>query len=80
MFIGLSMPSREDWIVAGLILSAVALLGVTIFITKRKSSPQRIQLKRVSAKTTYSNLEEYEITEDKTGVIKVKVHRTAQRS
>jgi len=33
----------------------------------------------VSSKTTYDNLEEYSISEDKSGVIRVKIHRKAQR-
>jgi len=40
------MPSREDWIVIGLVLGALALVGIGYLISK-KPSPQRIQLKRV---------------------------------
>jgi len=39
----------------------------------------RTSIRGTGPKRTYANIEEYSISEDKTGVIKVKIHRKAQR-
>jgi len=74
------MPTRDEWAVIGLILGAVAVVGVAVWVlSRKKASPRRLGLKKISGKTTYSNIEEYEIFEDRPGVIKVRIHRKAQR-
>jgi len=77
------LPTRDDWIVAGLVLGVVAVLGISIFVlSKRKSSPRRIQLKpRVveQPRTVLKNIERREIIRDKEGNIKeIIIHRNVE--
>lgn len=63
------MPSRDEWIVIGLVLGALAIVGIGIFVLKKKS-PQRIQLKRVQPQVMFSNLERRKVIRDREGNIK----------
>jgi len=75
------MPTREDYIALALVLGAVAVVGVTVWVlSRRKASPQRIQLKKIGqGKVTYQNLEEHEIFEPEPGRIIVKIRRKVVR-
>jgi len=76
------LPTRDDYIVAGLIVGVVAVLGISIFVlSKRKSSPRRIQLKRVNEpRVVYENVERREIERDKEGNLKaIVIHREVRR-
>ena len=66
----IAMPSKEDWVVVGLILGALAILGIGIFVLRKKSSPQRIQLKRVQPQVMFTNLERRKVIRDREGNIK----------
>ena len=66
------MPSRDDWIVIGLVLGALAVLGVTVWVLRKKSSPQRLQLKRVVLR----NEERVKVERDREGNLKeLVIHR-----
>ena len=66
------MPSRDDWIVIGLVLGALAVLGVTVWVLRKKSSPQRLQLKRVVLR----NEERVKMIRDREGNLKeLVIHR-----
>ena len=74
------MPSRDDWIVIGLVLGALAIVGIGIFVLRKKASPQRIQLKKIGqGKVLYQNLEEHEIFEPEPGRIVVRIRRKVVR-
>lgn len=74
------MPTKEDWIVIGLVLGALAIVGIGYFVLKKKSSPRRIQLKRIGqSKISYQNLEEHEIFEPEPGRIIVRIRRKVVR-
>lgn len=64
------MPSRDEWIIVGLLVVAVAVVGIGIFVLRKKSSAQRIQLKRVQPQVMFSNLERRKIIRDSEGNIK----------
>jgi len=65
------MPTREEWIIIGLVLGAVAFVGAVFYLSKRKASPQRIQLKRVNQpQVVLKNLERRKILRDREGNIK----------
>jgi hypothetical protein len=66
------MPSRDEWIVIGLVLGALAIVGIGIFVLRKKSSPQRLQLKRVVLR----NEERVEMHRDREGNLKeLVIHR-----
>ena len=71
------MPSRDDWIVIGLILGAVAILGIGIFVLRKKSSPQRIQLRKVSeGRVVLRNEERVKLIRDREGNLsEMVIHR-----
>ena len=75
------MPSRDDWIIIGLVLGVVAVIGVTVWVLRKKASPQRLQLKRLSEpKVVMRNLEEREIIRDREGNLKkIVIHREVKR-
>lgn len=64
------MPSRDEWIVIGLVLGALAIVGIGIFVLRKKASPQRLQLKRVQPQVMFSNLERRKVIRDREGNIK----------
>jgi len=76
MFIGLSMPGREDWVVAGLLIGAVAFLGVVVYLSRKKAG-QRIALKKIGEKRiVLRNLERVEMVRDREGNLKeMIIHR-----
>ena len=66
------MPSRDDWIVIGLVLGALAIVGIGIFVLRKKASPQRLQLKRVVLR----NEERVKIERDREGNLsELVIHR-----
>ena len=68
----IAMPSRDDWIVIGLVLGALAIVGIGYFVLKKKSSPQRLQLKRVVLR----NEERVKIERDREGNLsELVIHR-----
>lgn len=71
------MPTRDAWIVIGLVLGAVAVVGVAVWVLRKKTNPQRLQLKKVSeGRVVFKNLEEREIIRDRDGNIKkIVIHR-----
>jgi len=52
---------------------------INILLELRGTRGLRSLTSESSAKSTYSNIEEYSIWEDKSGVIRVRVHRRAER-
>mgnify|MGYP001616691424 CR=1 FL=1 len=76
------MPSRDEWIVIGLVLGALAIVGVGIFVLKKKSSPQRIQLKKIGeGRVVLRNLETTKVIRDREGnIISLEVHREVART
>jgi len=60
------MPTQDEWIVIGLLLGLVAVVGIGIFVSRKKPSP-RIKLRPI--KPILSNLERRKITRDKEGNI-----------
>jgi len=74
------MPSKEDWVAIGLILGAVVVVGVAVLVLRKKSSPKRIQLKRVQPQVVFKNLERRKIIRDRDGNIKeIEIHREVKR-
>ena len=71
------MPSRDDWIVIGLILGVVAVIGVTVWVLRKKASPQRIQLKKVSeGRVVLRNEERVKLIRDREGNLsEMVIHR-----
>jgi len=71
------MPSRDEWIVIGLILGAAAVIGIGILVLRKKASPQRLQLKRVGeGKVVLRNLERVKVERDREGNLKeLVIHR-----
>ena len=61
----------------GLVLGAVAVVGVAVWVLRKKTNPQRLQLKKVSeGRVVFKNLEEREIIRDRDGNIKkIVIHR-----
>jgi len=56
------------------------LVNIVLEVISRRGTSMRGTLSSVTTpKTTYSNIEEYSIWEDKSGVIRVRVHRKAER-
>jgi len=75
------MPTRDEWIAIGLLLGAIAVVGIGIFVLRKKASPQRIQLRRVSEpKIVYQNIERRVIERDREGNLKaIVIHRQVKR-
>jgi len=77
------MATREDWIIAGVVvLGGLFLIGVLAWALKKRASPRRreFKLRRVSQpKIVYENLEEHEIFEPEPGRIVVRVRRKVVR-
>ena len=77
------MASREDLIVAGLIIGGIALVGIVAWaVTKRGGSPRReFRLKRVSEpKLVLKNLETTKVIRDQEGnIVALEVHREVKR-
>jgi len=71
------MPTREEWAVIGLLLGAVAVVGIAVLVLRKKASPQRIQLKKVGeGRVVLHNLEEREVVRDREGNLKkIIIHR-----
>lgn len=71
------MVSRDDWIVVGLILGAVAVVGIAIFVLKKKPTGQKIQLKKVGERRVImSNEERVTMERDREGNLKeLVIHR-----
>jgi hypothetical protein len=63
------MPSKEDWIIAGVIVAVLAALGITIYVLHlRKVSGRQIQLKKVgNGRTVMSNYERVDMVRDHNG-------------
>ena len=75
------MASKEDWIVGGIIIAALAALGITIYVLhRRKISGQKLQLKKISdGRPILSNLERVHLVRDRDGnlrdlVIRREIH------
>jgi len=70
------MPSREDWLVLAVLFGIIAVVGGAIYLSRKKASPQRIQLRKIGqSKIVYQNLEEHEIFEPEPGRIVVRIKR-----
>jgi len=64
------MPTREEWAIIGLILGAVAVVGIAVWVLRKKTSPQRIQLRKVGeSKVVLRNLERRKVIRDREGNI-----------
>jgi len=73
---------KSDWIVIGLVLGAVAVVGVAAYIlSRKKSSPKRMQLTRVSQpQVVLKNLERRQYERDSEGNLKaIVIHREVRR-
>jgi nickel-dependent lactate racemase len=75
------MPSREDWIIGGIIVAVLAALGITIYVLhRRKVSGQQVYLKKVKdRRTVMSNYERVQMIRDRKGnlselVIRREIH------
>jgi len=75
------MPTKEDWIAVGLILGAVAVVGIAFYVlSRKKASAQRIQLKRVRPRVVLRNLERREYLRDREGNLKaIVIHREVKQ-
>jgi len=71
------MPTREEWVVIGLLLGAVAVVGIAVLVLRKKPSPQRIQLKKVSeGRVVLRNLERVKLIRDREGNLsEMEIHR-----
>jgi len=71
------MPTRDEWIAIGLLLGAVAVVGIAVLVLRKKPSAQRIQLKRISEKrVVLRNLERVKVERDRDGNLsELVIHR-----
>lgn len=71
------MPSREDWIVGGIIAAVFAAIGITVFVLSRKKpSSSPYTLRKVDQRTVLTNEERVTLVRDRGGRLKeLVVHR-----
>lgn len=68
---------KSDWIVIGLVLGAVAVVGVAFFVLRKKPAGQKIQLKKVGERQVIMrNEERVRMERDREGNLKeLVIHR-----
>lgn len=76
------MVSRDDWIALAVVLGVVASVGIAVYVlSRRKSSPKRVQLKRVGEKrVVLRNVERAKVLRDSEGNLsEIVIHREVEK-
>ena len=61
------MPSREDWIVGGIVVAVLAALGITLFVLSRKKPSSGYTLRKIERQPVLTNLERVKLVRDREG-------------
>lgn len=61
------MPSKEDWIVGGVIVAVLAVLGITVYVVSKKKSSGYALKKISSGQPILSNYERVQMVRDREG-------------
>lgn len=70
------MPSREEWVVGGIIVAVLAALGITIFVLSRRKPSSGYTLRRVERQPVLTNLERVKLVRDREGYLtELIIHR-----
>lgn len=70
------MPSREDWIVGGIIVAALAAIGITIYVLHKRKTSAQFQLRKISdGRPIMSNSERVQMLRNRDGSLRELVIR-----
>ena len=73
------MPSRNDWIIGGIIVAALAAVGITLYLTRKKPA-EGYHLKRIGVgQPILTNLERVKLIRNRDGSLsELVIHRTVE--